>query len=726
MNRRRLALTVVIAATIATAGTAYAAGAADPQPTQTTPTGLGDLLPTPDLTHGDTRNMFEAYSAMSYSLDTDEGKIPDGINGILNAYANLLLFYLVAITRAAITVGWWLFSFTDIKAVSDATSGIVTSASSALTSWLLPSALAFGAVLAFARHRGSREGGGFSQVLWVIASGLLAVSFTTGAATWVNGLDSARQLGATAVMDASTRTITSNSTEPFETPAPSYERGSERDKLLRQSADSTWRAFVVTPWCLAEFGSLEACKRYGKAILDRGTDADKRKKYINDELKRAEGGDDSPTVQWTKGNSPIQRIGIMSLAMIAAAIFAALSIALCFAALMAFIGALLLLVTGVFFACLWVIPGRPRQWGINWFEMLIGLVLQSILALLVFGTTLSLVTAIYSLSGTMGWLPTNGLAIVVLFAAFRLRRMLEGITQMMRPGYGSSGLVGAMALRQVTRGIGSLFRSTGRGQTKRTPKSRRDGGDRPKSERLPGDEDGIKPPPPRPMPPQEPQNSRGPRPRPGGQPGGRPGDGPGQQPEAARAEVPKDPAQREEQINVPRPRTVSAEPAGKDRHAVTVGDPDKIAAKPATVTPATTTTTASTSKPAPGDDGKSERHKTEGERLPSHQPSRGVGRGTTRPGDAERTHTPSRGVGRGTTRPGDAERTHTPAKAYRPGRATTRYETVRPSTPTLREGPPPPGARLRPVRPQQRTFRVYNAEPPSGPPPRERIPERTS
>ncbi|MFG1820573.1 hypothetical protein ACGFIF_42920 [Kribbella sp. NPDC049174] len=700
MNRRRLALGVLIVATIATAGHAFATGTADPQPTPTTPTGVGDLLPTPDLTHGDTRNLFESYSAMNYYLDSDEGKVPDGLNGLLTTYANLMMVYLIAIVRGAISVGWWLFSLTDIKEVSNATTGIITSASSALTTWLLPAALAFGAVVAYARHRGSREGGGFSQVLWVIASGLLAISFTSGASLWVNGIDSARQVGATAVMDASTRSITSNNTEPFEMPAPSYASGSQRDRMLRQSADATWRAFAVTPWCLAEFGSLEACKRYGKAILDRGTDIEKRKQYINREIQRAEGGSDSPTVKWTKGGSSVQRIGIVSLALVAAAIFAALSIALCFAALMAFIGALLLLVTGVFFACLWVIPGRPRQWGINWFETLIGLVLQSILALLVFGTTLSLVTAIYSLSGTMGWLPTNGLVLAVLFAAFRLRRMLEGVTQMMRPGIGSSGLMGAMAMRQGARLASSIFRSS-RGQYRSTSNRKRPGNGWPTETRTPtpSDDGRLRPPPPRPPAPGEPQPSGGPRfPRPGGGP--KAGGGPGQLSESARVDVPKDPGHGDDQLAAPKPRKVTAETAGKDRHAVTAGDPEKIAAKtPATNTPAPTPT-ATAQKPA-------RKSNPTADRLPTHKSPRAVEKRTERP---------------------EGEQIHTPARAYRPGRATSRYETSRPSTPTLREGPPPPGARLRPVRQQQRTFRVYNTEPRTSGPDRqetERIPERT-
>jgi len=178
-------------------------------------------------------------------------------------------------------------------------------------------------------------------------------------------------------------------------------------------------------------------------------------------LAKAEGGDDAATVKWAKGDNPFGRIGVLTLAAIAATMFAFLSIGLAFTALMAFVGCLLLLVVGVFFACLWIIPGRPRQWGVNWFEALLGLVLQSILAMLVFSATLTLITAVFSLTSTLGWLPVSGLAIAILIAAFRLRRLLESMTSMMRPGAGSLVMGGAArrgtmrAVRRIMGAVGS-------------------------------------------------------------------------------------------------------------------------------------------------------------------------------------------------------------------------------------------------------------------------------
>jgi hypothetical protein len=438
-RRTRTALTVLAISLIVTSQVALAA---DPGQGPTNPTGFADLLPTPDLTHGDTRTLFEQYSPMAYGLDFDTG-LSDTFNMIFNGYAYLVMMYIVAITRAAISIGWWLFSFTDVKPLTDATSATIGATGSQLVGWLLPSALAIGAVVAYTQRRAT--GSALGQLVWVLVAGVLSISFALAPGTWLRGVDGARQLGAGAVMSASSDALGPTMQSPIPWPEPGF-TGTPRDTLLRKSADASWRGFAVTPWCIAEFGSIAACERYGKGMLDVGVNAKDRADYVNKVVVPAEGGADSPTAKWVKGDNPFGRTAVVMLAAIAATLFGFLNIGLAFTALMAFIGALLLLVVGVFFACLWIIPGRPRQWGLNWFEALVGLVLQSFLAMLVFGTALTLVTAVFTLTGSLGWLPVTGLAIVVLIVGFRLRRLLDSLTTMMRPGAGSI-MLGGMARR---------------------------------------------------------------------------------------------------------------------------------------------------------------------------------------------------------------------------------------------------------------------------------------
>jgi hypothetical protein len=455
MRWHRRLRTAAAVLTISFIVTAQVALAADPNQGPTNPTGFADLLPTPDLTHGDTRTLFEQYSPMNYGLDFDTG-LTDTFNMIFNGYAYIVMMYILAITRAAISVGWWLFSFTEVKPLTDATSATIGATGTQLVGWLLPSALAFGAVAAYAQRRAT--GSALGQLVWVLVAGVLSISFAIAPATWLRGVDGARQIGASAVMTASSDALGPTIQSPIPWPEPGF-TGTPRDTLLRKSADASWRGFAVTPWCIAEFGSISACERYGKGMLDVGVSADARKDYVNKVIVPAEGGDDAPTVKWVKGDNPFGRTAVVMLAAIAATLFGFLNIGLAFTALMAFIGALLLLVVGVFFACLWIIPGRPRQWGLNWFEALVGLVLQSFLAMLVFGTALTLVTAVFTLTGPLGWLPVTGLAIVVLIVGFRLRRLLDSLTTMMRPGAGSimlGGLARRGAMSAVRRVMGAL------------------------------------------------------------------------------------------------------------------------------------------------------------------------------------------------------------------------------------------------------------------------------
>ncbi|MDX6240285.1 MAG: hypothetical protein QOG10_5105 [Kribbellaceae bacterium] len=474
-RRLRTALTVLAISFVITSQVALAAGG---QPQPTTPTGFGDLLPTPDLTHGDTRTLFEQYNPMAYGLDY-EGSFSDPFRPVFNAFAQMLMLYVVAATRAAIAIGWWLFSFTDIRPLMDSTAAAIGNTSTQLTGWLLPSALALGGVAAYVQRRSS--GTAMGQLVWVFAAGILAVSLALGPATWLKGVDGARQVGAQTVMGASDQVVGHTMKTPIEMPEPAFP-GSARDTMLRKSGDAAWRGFAVTPWCIAEFGSLEACKRYGKGMLDTGVDQTKRLDYINGAVSTAEGGNGTPTVKWAKGENPFGRIGVLIVAAVAATLFAFLNIGLAVTALMAFVGCLVMLVVGVIFACLFIIPGRSRQWGMNWLEALLGLVLQSVAAMLVFGIALSMLTAVFGLSESLGWLPVTGLALVVLIAAFRLRRLLESLTTMMRPGVGSM-MMGSFARRgavQAVRRVMTAIRSRGATPTvgeRQNERGRSTGGD---------------------------------------------------------------------------------------------------------------------------------------------------------------------------------------------------------------------------------------------------------
>ena len=333
---------------------------------------------------------------MVYGLDFDTG-MPDTFNMIFNGYAYMVMMYIVAITRAAISVGWWLFSFTDVKPLTDATSATIGATGTQLVGWLLPSALAFGAVAAYTQRKAT--GSALGQLVWVFVAGVLSISFALAPATWLRGVDGARQLGAGAVMTASSDALGPTMQTP--------------DAMAGAGLHGHAEGHIAQ-----EVSRCELARIRRHALVHRGVRLDRGLRAIwqgHARRRHRPGGASEATStrsscppravrtprrsKWVKGDNPFGRIAVVMLAAIAATLFAFLNIALGIHRADGVHRCLLLLVVGVFFACLWIIPGRPRQWGLNWFEALIGLVLQSFLAMLVFGTALTLVTAVFTLTG---------------------------------------------------------------------------------------------------------------------------------------------------------------------------------------------------------------------------------------------------------------------------------------------------------------------------------------
>ncbi|MFD0270868.1 hypothetical protein ACFVGY_30535 [Streptomyces sp. NPDC127106] len=445
---RNAAIPVVFAFTtvMVLAGQAHAADYA--------PVGIGDLFSSPssdDYIPKGGETMYELYDAGRWTIDADIS-FWEGVDGTAHLLANILMGLLVIVGLAMTVIVGWVFRFTSIPEMENAISGMIGGASQSLMEFILPSALAVGALIAFVQHRKGGGGGGLSQIAWVLISAVVSVSLLTSPQTWVSGVDSARQIGASVTMTATADGLGDGSSDyPFKLKNQPKFTNNGRDTLLRKSQDSIWRGFVATPWCLAEFGSMEVCKEYGRRVLDQGTSGDKREDFINDNLKGGTVGDAS--VEWVKGDSPVGRIMVLVPALVVALLFAILLLVLSFTSLAAFLGTLLLLLTGVFFACLWVIPGRPRQWGLAWFDQLLARTLESFLATMVLGAVLSAQTATMQMFGKYGWLPTMGLSIALGVVAFQFRSVLAQILGIR--GASNGGMVaGVLASRFLSRGGG--------------------------------------------------------------------------------------------------------------------------------------------------------------------------------------------------------------------------------------------------------------------------------
>ncbi len=425
------------------------------------PKGFGDMFGGPELGAGLKPTLYEAYPATVYYFDdVDLGPgASDVVALTLNGLANVFMFLTTAIVRGAIVLVWSMFDFPGGDALADQVTGSIGTSATELGAWVLPISLAIGGLVAYTQTRGT-QGGGFSQIVWVVAGGLLAVSFMQSPQLWVDTLTDVRSVTSSAVMNAGSNAV-SVGDQPFAYDDPSYETGAnaEKNKMLRNSADAIWRSYVVTPWCLTEFGSNAACERYGRGLLD----SDNRDSFIRSSSDGHPGeyNKDGPMYRWIAGKNGAQRLGMALVAFLIAAVFGVLIIVVSFLSLLAFISAILLLFVGVLFVLMWPIPGKPRSWANKWFETLFGLMIQSVVGALTIIATLILTGAAFSLAGSYGWGVAAGLSIMVTIAAFTMRRTITGILGALTPGGGMTGIIGAMVVRRMAIGGGRALTAIG-------------------------------------------------------------------------------------------------------------------------------------------------------------------------------------------------------------------------------------------------------------------------
>ncbi|MFI1798307.1 hypothetical protein ACH427_13285 [Streptomyces sp. NPDC020379] len=487
---RNLAIPLLGALTtlMATAG----AAAADDKFDKYKPAGIGDLLRTPSIGQGGGQTLYEQFgAALYYRLDSELGWKDIGWS-MLNGMAELFMGLTVFVTQSAVVAVQWTMDLTKVQDIHDAIIKSISGAAGTVSATLLPSALAVGAMVAWANHR-KASGSGLSQLGWVAASGILAVSLISTPQVWVDGIDSVREVGASIAAEATSAGMDRDVKEPFEVKGdanlgqteddnkpktdPKEQKKAEeskKNKLVRKSTDAIWRSYVVTPWCIAEFGNLNTCKQFGEETLrktDKPTDDDDfddaRKEYLSKSLSDKKIG--TPAMKWRQGKNA-GRVTVAIAAFVCAVLFAVLAIALAFASLASLIGALMLLLAGVVFACLWVIPGRPRQWGMRWFDALLGFAMQSFVSTMVLGVVLVLNTVSITMLGTYGYFASAGVSITSAIVAFKFRSVMEsivGVSGTLTPGGSALGMaMGRGASRMAGKATGwtagKAARGTGR------------------------------------------------------------------------------------------------------------------------------------------------------------------------------------------------------------------------------------------------------------------------
>lgn len=418
----------------------------------TTPDGLGGLVTPPELPGGAV-TLVESTPLHRYNIWHDLGMTDVVPNAAILLYGPLNDFGLV-ILKGGITAAWWLYTLMDSTAIGQRLGEAMNSLSSSLYMWLLPTALAVGAVAMFVRR--SKGEDFVDQLAIMLLGSVLAIGLGTSSPFVVQMIDDGRQGLSAAVSSAAADSLVSTEI-PFAWPS-APPQGSAQLRVARTSGDALWRVLGVTPWCITEFGSLPACERYGAGWVKQTT-PDQRKEYVDKIVKPAEGNDDEGgTVRYMRGHDPAGRISAALAGFIINLAAAVVVVALPLSALMTWLTALLLLAFGSLWACMLVVPGRIRQWGVGAWDMIGGLTLVSAITTGLLSVSMIVLAAVIAITSVAGWFPTAVLSGAALWATLRAKKLIEAL--LLSAGTGSSGLgkfAAFLTARSLMRGIGGLL-----------------------------------------------------------------------------------------------------------------------------------------------------------------------------------------------------------------------------------------------------------------------------
>lgn len=437
----------------------------------------GDLIPMPDMAGEGQKTLFESYAFSVWFFDSDLSAPQDLLAMAMLGITNLLAYLWQIVVYAAIGLTWWLFGSLSVPGLAEASNAVIAGSAAAAMAWLFPTSIIVGGAVAYVQHR-QASGSGLGQIGWMAAAGVLATGLMLSPAVFTGAVNEVRTVGSNLILSVGNAGVSADNSTPFEMPEPDYSGNTPQDEMLRKTADTLWRALVATPWCLAEFGSIEGCQKYGLQMLDAGADLDARREVIvgtiypteaNDPNCQRDGiggacpaGQDTPLGSWVKGDQWGPRLGMVAFGLIIALVMCVFMLILGFSALGGVVLSFFLLIVGVFFAALWCIPGRTRRWGVQWAEALIGSVMTTFVAFVTFSAVTALLTAAYSASMTtqipgtdvvgLGWLGTMGIGLVIVIVAFSFRKQLAGIVGATDTNVGRSALVGAFVARKLFRG----------------------------------------------------------------------------------------------------------------------------------------------------------------------------------------------------------------------------------------------------------------------------------
>ncbi|MGK4066819.1 hypothetical protein AB0Y14_12285 [Rothia sp. HC945] len=448
-------------------------------------TGITTIVPMPDYTHGGGKTLVEDVSADQYKIDNGVDNNPVNTwqkSG--NELVNTVFMTTVELSWVLVVITSWLLGTSDAGDDAFDLADLIGKTASETMGWLFPTALAVAAVMAWANRK--KNGGGFQDFTVIGIIALIATSFVLYPSTYVKGVETVRNGGQQFVSELMPESEGQYS-HPFEWGNPDYSQNTPTQAFARKSADTVWRASVATQWCMVEFGSTVPCEKYGPKML-KETDNKKRQDIIKKEIYKdpALGGKDGKVGKWVHGEDWGQRLGmsLVSLGIVGLLLFLVATLVL--SAVVAMFQALLLMVMGTLFLSLGMIPGAPRRWCANWGLALAGALLGSISSLMLLTVSLGAVTNLFA-NAALNWAQQYVLAVMILFAAVGLRKLIQSLVSNAADTSGGAGtltrVVQAMTFRRMIRSFtnlggrraGAAAKDGSPGQSGRNGRAGRDG-----------------------------------------------------------------------------------------------------------------------------------------------------------------------------------------------------------------------------------------------------------
>jgi hypothetical protein len=408
-----------------------------------------DIIVGPDLARGAPKTLYETYDFTDYKLtvkpdeeNSDWFGIEDTVLQVVGFINNLILWACLGMLYGSLSLLEWFLNLTLYRE-SAAEIDTATQMIADQVFWpLIAATVAVGAFITYARWRG--DGHGFlSDLGWVVAAGAIAVGFAAAPSQLMDTVDSVRQDLATGVMSGSSD-YTDAKGNPTGFPTPEIS-GDPQAAGTRRLVDAVWSTFGATPWCLAEFRSLDVCKVAGFHALA----GDEQWRQWMDTL---DNGGAPPAFgengHWIRGQD-ITRTGyLLALALITIPMGLIL-LRLVVSGIGAVTGFLLMLIVGLSFLVLWPIPGWFRQLGTRYWVYTLGLEFQGLfITIVISGATVGS-ALISTQTGKYGFFVVALLNIGLFSSAMKARAWMELMTTI--GGAGAMGFAAVMLVRSVAR-----------------------------------------------------------------------------------------------------------------------------------------------------------------------------------------------------------------------------------------------------------------------------------